>query len=67
MKKNYQKDQDQLISSYLLLNERNYNIILMDLNGDVKYIGFTTPLFHQLINKKEILVDATCKYLGTCI
>ncbi|GBC07411.1 hypothetical protein RclHR1_07440016 [Rhizophagus clarus] len=34
MKKNYQKDQDQLISSYLLLNERNYNIILMDLDGD---------------------------------
>ncbi|CAB4422541.1 unnamed protein product [Rhizophagus irregularis] len=61
MKNNYQRDQDQLISSYSLLNERNYNIILMDLDGDVKYIGFITPLFQQLINKKEVLVDATYK------
>jgi hypothetical protein len=50
MKNNYQRDQDQLISSYSLLNERNYNIILMDLDGDVKYIGFITPLF---LNKQK--------------
>jgi hypothetical protein len=61
MKKNYERNSDQLISTHLLLNEQNYNIILMDLNGDVKYIGFITPLFQQLIDKKEILVDATCK------
>jgi hypothetical protein len=62
MKKNYEKNQNQLISTHLLLSEKNYNIILMDLNGDVKYIGFITPLFQKLVNNKEILVDATCKY-----
>jgi hypothetical protein len=62
MKKNYERNQNQLISAHLLLNENNYNIIFMDLNGDVKYIGFITPLFQQLINNNEILVDATCKY-----
>ena len=62
MKNNYERNQNQLISTHLLLNENNYNIIFMDLNGDVKYIGFITPLFQQLINNKEILVDATCKY-----
>src|SRR5436305_95341 len=62
MKKKYERNQNQLISNHLLLNENNYNIIFMDLNGDVKYIGFITPLFQKLINNNEILVDATCKY-----
>ncbi len=62
MKKKYERNQNQLISTHLLLNENNYNIIFMDLNGDVKYIGFITPLFQKLINNNEILVDATCKY-----
>ena len=62
MKKNYERDQNQLISTHLLLNENNCNTIFMDLNGDVKFIGFITPLFQQLSNNKEILVDATCKY-----
>jgi len=61
MKKYYERNHDQLISAHTLLIENNYNVIFMDLNSEIKYIAFTTPLFKQLINKNEILVDATCK------
>ena len=61
MKKKYERNQNQLISTHLLLNENNYNIIFMELDGDVKYLGFITPLFQKLMYNKEILVDATCK------
>ncbi len=63
MKKNYERDQNQLIFTHLLLNEKDFNIIFIDLIGDVKYVGFITPLFQHLIHNKEIFVDATCMYI----
>ena len=48
-------------SAKLLLEEYNYEIILINLEGEINYLGFITPFFELLSKNKEIIVDATCK------
>ncbi|CAB5356722.1 unnamed protein product [Rhizophagus irregularis] len=61
IKKQYQKDLDQLKSSLLLLEESNKEIIMQNIVGNVKYLAFITPFFNKLIHNQEILIDATYK------
>ena len=62
IKKEFQKDSDQLRSSLLLLEKNNKEVIMQNINGNTKYLGFITPFFSKLMHKQEILIDATCKY-----
>ncbi|CAB5357690.1 unnamed protein product [Rhizophagus irregularis] len=61
IKKQYQKDLDQLKSSLLLLEESNKEIIMQNIVGNVKYLAFITPFFNKLIHNQEILINATYK------
>ncbi|POG79087.1 hypothetical protein GLOIN_2v1808840 [Rhizophagus irregularis DAOM 181602=DAOM 197198] len=61
IKKQYQKDLDQLKSSLLLLEESNKEIIMQNIVGNVKYLAFIMPFFNKLIHNQEILIDATYK------
>jgi hypothetical protein len=63
IRKEFQRDSDQLKSSLLLLNENNKEVIMQDIIGNVKYLAFITPFFNKIIHNQEILIDATCKYL----
>jgi len=62
IRKEFQRDSDQLKSSLLLLKEYNKEVIMQDIVGRVKYFAFITPFFSKLIHKQEIFIDATCKY-----
>ncbi len=62
IRKEFQKDADQLKSSLILLEENNKRVIMQDIIGDVKYFAFITPFFDKLMHNQEILIDATCKY-----
>jgi len=62
IKKEFQRDSDQLKSSILLLEESNKEIIMQNIDGGVKYFAFITPFFNKLIYNQEIFIDATCKY-----
>jgi hypothetical protein len=50
-----------LKSAKLLLEEYNYEIILMNIEDEINYLGFITPFFELLLKNKEIVVNATCK------
>ncbi len=63
IRKEFQRNSDQLKSSILLLEEYNNEIIMQDIIGNVKYFAFIIPFFNKLIQNQEILIDATCKYL----
>jgi hypothetical protein len=61
-KQEYIRDtNNQLKSAKLLLEEYNYEIILMNIEDEINYLGFITPFFELLLKNKEIVVNATCK------
>ena len=62
IRKEFQRDSDQLKSSLLLLEDSNIKVIMQDVVGKVKYLAFLTPFFNKLVHNQEILIDATCKY-----
>ncbi|CAB5174028.1 unnamed protein product [Rhizophagus irregularis] len=60
IKQEYIRDKNnQLKSAKLLLEEYNYEIILVNIEGEINYLGFITPFFELLSTNKEIVVDAT--------
>jgi len=62
IKQEYVRDADnQLKSAELLLKEYKYEIVLMNIEDEINYLGFITPFFELLSKNKEIVVDATCK------
>lgn len=62
IKQKYIRDKNnQLKSAKLLLEEYNYEIILVNIEGEINYLGFITLFFELLSTNKEIVVDATCK------
>ncbi|CAB5384510.1 unnamed protein product [Rhizophagus irregularis] len=62
IKQEYIRDKNnQLKSAKLLLEEYNYEIILVNIEGEINYLGFITPFFELLSTNKEIVVDATYK------
>ena len=64
IKKEYVRDNnDQLQSAQMLLQEYNYELLLINTKNGIRYFGFVTPFFKILCNNKEIIVDATCKYI----
>ncbi|CAG8625214.1 12259_t:CDS:2 [Cetraspora pellucida] len=60
IRKEYIRDKDnQLRSTKLLLEEYQYKIILINIEGEATYLGFITPFFDILSKNREIIVDAT--------
>ena len=57
IRKEFQRNSDQLKSSILLLEEYNNEIIMQDIIGNVKYFAFITPSFNKLIQNQEILTQ----------
>ena len=57
----YKKDNDQLKSAKILLEEAQFDILMYNFESGVKYIGFLTSLFNQMRSNNKIIVDATCK------
>ena len=57
----YKKDNDQLLSAKMLLEEAQFDILLFNCEEGVKYVGFVTNFFNQLKSNNEIIFDATCK------
>jgi len=57
----YKKDNDQLLSAKMLLEEAHFDILLFNCEEGIKYIGFVTNFFNQLKSNGEIIFDATCK------
>jgi hypothetical protein len=57
----YKKDNDQLLSAKMLLEEAQFDILLFNCEEGVKYVGFVTNFFNQLKSNSEIIFDATCK------
>ena len=57
----YRRDNDQLVSAKILLEEAGLNIILYNYSSGIKHIGFLTTFFNSLKNNNEIIIDATCK------
>ncbi|CAB4389486.1 unnamed protein product [Rhizophagus irregularis] len=55
IKKEFQKDPDQLKSSLLLLKENNKETIMQDIVGDIKYFAFITP--YLFIIKRSLLMQ----------
>jgi hypothetical protein len=50
IKKEFQKDSNQLKSSLLLLEENNKKIIMQNIVEGVKYFAFITPFFNKLVH-----------------
>lgn len=63
IKSKYLRDDNQLLSSQILLQEFKYKLLYSNFNIGVFYFGFTTPFFDILKTNKEIIVDATCKFI----
>jgi hypothetical protein len=61
IKKAYMRDNNQLLSAQMLLQEYKYKLFYNSESG-VSYFGFITPFFDILKTNKEIFVDATCKF-----
>ncbi|CAG8524009.1 20256_t:CDS:2 [Gigaspora rosea] len=59
IKEKYIHDNNLLNSMKILLEEYKYSIVLENITGDIKYLGFLTPFFNLLLKNKEIVVDAT--------
>jgi hypothetical protein len=57
----YKRNDDQLISAKIFLEETQFNIVTYHYENNVKYIGFLTNYFDTLKNNSEIICDATCK------
>jgi len=57
----YVKNNDQLLSAKMLLDETQFDILLFNCEEGIKYIGFVTNFFNQLKSNSEIIFDATCK------
>jgi len=60
MQEQYKKDNEQLASTKILLQEAGFNILIHNYDG-VKYIGFQTGFFDVIKANAEIVCDATCK------
>ena len=56
----YKKNDDQLISANILLEEARFNIVMYNHESEIKYLGFLTNFFEILKNNNEIVCDATC-------
>jgi hypothetical protein len=50
IKKEFQRDPNQLKSSLLLLEENDKKVIMQNIVGGVKYLAFITPFFNKLRN-----------------
>lgn len=61
MQGQYKKNDDQLLSAKILLEEATFSILMYSSNPRVRYIGFLTNFFDNLKNNTEIFCDATCK------
>ena len=55
IKQEYIRDtNNQLKSAKLLLEEYNYEIILINLEGEINYLGFITPFFELLSRIRKL-------------
>jgi hypothetical protein len=61
MQEQYKKNNDQLLSAKILLEEAAFNVFVNNSDSGVRYIGFLTNFFESLKNNTEIFCDATCK------
>ena len=61
MQEQYKKNNDQLLSAKILLEEAAFNVFMYNSDSGVRYIGFLTNFFENLKNNTEIFCDATCK------
>jgi len=57
----YKRDDNQLVSTKMLLEDAQYEILLHNCEAGTKYIGFVTSFFNSMKSNKEIIFDATCK------
>jgi len=57
----YKRDDNQPVSTKMLLEDAQYEILLHNCEAGTKYIGFVTSFFNKMKSNKEIIFDATCK------
>jgi hypothetical protein len=57
----YKRNSDQLVSTKMLLEEAQYEILMHNCESGTKYIGFVTSFFNNMKSNREIIFDATCK------
>jgi len=62
IKEAYMRNNDQLLSVQMLLQEYGYELLYKSSKIGVSYFGFITPFFNILKTNKEVVVDATCKF-----
>ncbi|CAB4440590.1 unnamed protein product [Rhizophagus irregularis] len=48
-------------NTQILLEQDQFNKLLLNITSEIQYLGFITPFFDQLKNNKEVVVDVTYK------